>query len=312
MEVQKSSALQRTNGRSPAFMELKLHRSHAAPSGCALSGSARDGFALHFRPDEGSARGCSDFRVWGEVVNNRGRPLHHHQQQQQQQQQQTPPPPPPPAAAAAVVRPTPPSGSSGGGSTHQSTPNFSPLSAGAAAGFSDSDIARRLQSIEDEDLARALSGVAPLSGAATSSLAPSIAGSGPISQPSQDISALYPSIRFDGPPAAGGGAGPSPSTPSGGGHNRPPAPPFFTTSTAAAAGMSHSRIPSEPFDSGTAGGSAAAAAPSPPSSRPGGAGQQTPTSVGNINNDDGDDGLCCICLVNKITHGFAHDRQYVD
>jgi Ankyrin repeats (3 copies) len=293
-------ARQRTGGRTPSQMELKLHRSHSAPSGCVATGNAREGFSLHFRPDEGTARGCSELRQWGEIVNNRGilpvgaGPVAGGAGGQ-------PPPPQRPAttttaaAHAPVLLSSSPAG--GGGSGPQ--PEFSPLSQGSSR-LSDAELARRLQSEEDERLARELSSNINLpmttgsSGNIANRPSPSSAqnNSGeinrPISQPSQDVRVLfYPSINFESgatppqssrPPRAAAAAADTSSQP-------PPPNPIFSSSYIDST-SSQTLAPSAPVVS------------RPSSSQPPASTTAAAAAA--------DSGICCVCLDARATYGFIH------
>ena len=69
-ENQKPSALERTRGRRPAQVEIKLHRRHREPSGCyATGGPMVGGYSIRFRPDEGTAQGCENLARFMHIIN---------------------------------------------------------------------------------------------------------------------------------------------------------------------------------------------------------------------------------------------------
>ncbi|KAL4526039.1 hypothetical protein Ndes2437B_g07308 [Nannochloris sp. 'desiccata'] len=305
-------ARQRTGGRSPSQMQLKLHRSHSAPSGCVASGNAREGYSLHFRPDEGSLRGCSELRQWGEIVNNRGMlpgggvPGG----------QQVPPPQPAvaslttsattsaTAAHAPALLPSPPQASASG-----PQPEFSPLSQGSSR-LSDAELARRLQSEEDERLARELSSSlnVPMTaggsggGVGNGLSRPSPSVSRPISQPSQDVGVLfYPSINFGSASPLGGPQAPArPGAAAAGDVGSQAPPPNPSSSSSYISSPNSIAAPS------------ASAAGRPPAQPP----HATPTPAANTTaaaaaagiNSLGDSGICCVlfrctCNLWVYTHG---------
>jgi hypothetical protein len=289
-------ARQRTGGRAPSQMELKLHRSHAAPSGCVATGSSREGYSLHFRPDEGSIRGCSELRQWGEVVNNRGVIPGGVGGRVGQPSQ---PPRPSPATASApttittaahapILLPSPP--------TAASQTQFSPLSEGSSR-LSDAELARRLQSEEDENLARELSSslnipmTAGGSGNIPNRPSPSAntVANRPISQPSQDVGVLfYPSINYDV-----------------GSNAPPPPPPMFSSSLINS--TNPDLVPSAP-DASRIGSQPPQvqlpAAPPPP--QPALPANTTAAGAAAGANSLGDSGICCVCLDARATYGFIH------
>jgi hypothetical protein len=259
-------ALQRTGGRHPAQVELKLHRKHAVPSGAHATGTPQTGYSLHFRPDALGPAGAEAFKTFMLTVNNKGYP---------------------PGGGAAGA-----AGAAGGtsSSTHSQArpvhsaapaaapdlppnPNYSPLAHGAGrvplpVSPADAQLARRLQEEEDAAFARRLQNLPSIgrtgSGAAAAGAAAAAAGARPpITQPSQDVGIIYPTIRFDTAP-------PTPSSSA-----SQPAPtnlarPVFGTGAPAAA--------------------AAAAA----------AGSASSAGV------DAEDTACCVCLDAQIEVGFLH------
>jgi hypothetical protein len=165
-------------GAAPGQVELRLHRRHAVPSGAHATGSPQTGFALHFRPDGAAVDACA---VFASIVNNRG-------------------------YAAGVAPPqqphrragpsSSPSSGQGGGAAAPAAPAqaaYSPLAAGAGAGrasssvAADAALARRLQEENDAAYARMLQNSPSLGRAGSGAPA-----APPISQPSQNMSALYP------------------------------------------------------------------------------------------------------------------------
>lgn len=69
-ENQKPSALERTRGRRPAQVEVKLHRRHREPSGChATGGPMVGGYSIRFRPDEGTLQGCENLSRFMHTIN---------------------------------------------------------------------------------------------------------------------------------------------------------------------------------------------------------------------------------------------------
>jgi len=294
-------AKQRTGGRTPSRMELKLHRSHSAPSGCVASGNAREGYSLHFRPDEGTVRGCNELRQWGEIVNNRGilpeGGVPGGQPVQPPRPQVVTATTPTAAAHAPVLLPSPSQVPASGPITQ-----FSPLSQGSSR-LSDADLARRLQSEEDERLARELSSSLNVpttagnsnDGGANALHRPSPIVNRPISQPSQDVGVLfYPSINFDdaSPP---GGAQTSPQLPADEGTQAPPPNPILSSSSYTTTPNSIA-TPSAP----------AASRPSsqPPQAKPPPAANTTAAAA--AFSSLGDRGICCVCLDARATYGFIH------
>ena len=230
-------------------MELRLHRGHVAPSGCVAVGSARDGYALQFRPDEGGVRGCEELRVWAETVNMSG----------------TPQPPPQPQLQPQFPVPLPSTSSS------QTT-----------TVDADAELARRLQSQEDEEFARRLS--TSLSQEPSSLLPPFMGGVG-VGGGGASASAIYPPPQFSPLPNFGGSSGattnqvgtpattPTPSASA----SRPTPPPNTTTTPATTTPAT--TTPAKP----------AATTPS----------QRVET----------DAQVCCVCCDHPASHGFAHGRS---
>lgn len=286
----------RTNGRTPAQMELKLHRSHSAPSGCSATGNAREGFSLHFRPDEGTFAGCNDLRTWAEIVNNRGTPV------------QGVAAPMAPAPSTGLIPPiaTP---TSGGVVTPSHppehypvpgppqplplrpvvNPQFSPLSLGVSGGLSGTIVAPPPNA------------GAPGGGSTQHAARP--AASPPATH--ADGNEQYPSIQFHNPLQHAGGSASPPSTSHPPPSFYPPPPPLPSAGDATA-----STMPSAPIASFTPFGNLNARPPAPAAAVvPAGA------AAGRVVGQDADDdditgsrvvNECCVCLSKNPTHGFVH------
>lgn len=172
VEVEHQHAAQRTGGRRPSQIKLKLHRKHPAPSGSYTTGNSREGFALHFRPDEGLERDCEALANFMAAVNrcdvsgqtsavasgggtdSRYSPLGQN------------------AETNAHV------GSTGAvGRPEGQEPRRGPLQRSA-----DEELARRLQAEEDAELAMRLSRLGTTAA--------------PLSQPSVSVDSFYPAINF--------------------------------------------------------------------------------------------------------------------
>jgi hypothetical protein len=161
---------------------VALHRKHAAPAGAAAAGGPREGgFQLAFRPDDESPPGMAAFRTFLADADSATR-----------------------AAAAAgggggaPARGAPPPRAGAARPARASSPRFSPHGAGAAAATaSDAALAARLQ--QEEDDAQLAARLARQGGAggggAGAHLAPAPSAP-PMSQPSSDVGAFYPTIRF--------------------------------------------------------------------------------------------------------------------
>ena len=286
----------RTNGRTPAQMELKLHRSHSAPSGCTVTGSAQQGYSLHFRPDEGTFAGCSELRTWAEVVNNRG---------------QTPsttmavapsgqiPPIPTSTSGGGVVplrpghypNPAPPQPLS---PRPIANPQFSPLSQGVSGGFPGGS-------------GSIVSPPPPPSGAARPAAGTATGTATAAARPTSTTNAgdtTYPTIHFQNNPVSRTDASAPPQPPP---SFYPPPPPLPTGSNFTASNM-----PSAPTASFSPFGNLHERAN--PSAAPGsstaGAGQGRVVSEGHGGGDDVTGSKvvneCCICFDKNPTHGFVH------
>jgi hypothetical protein len=159
---------------------VALHRKHAAPAGASAAGGPREGgFQLAFRPDDESPPGVAAFRAFLAAADSATR-----------------------AAAAggggggAPARVAPPPSAGAARPPRASSPRFSPLGAGAAAATaSDAALAARLQQEEDDALLAARLARRGDAGGGGAHLAPAPSGP-PMSQPSSDVGAFYPTIRF--------------------------------------------------------------------------------------------------------------------
>lgn len=302
----------RTNGRTPAQMELKLHRSHSAPSGCAPTGNAREGFSLHFRPDEGTFAGCNDLRAWAEIVNNRGTPVQGAAAPMAAAPSgptptPTPVPPMTTATSGGVVTPSHPPGHYPVPGPPQPLPSrptvnpqYSPLSQGVSGGLSGT--------------------IVPPPPPATVGGAAAQHAVRPAVSPTHAANAAaggdhYPTIQFHNPlqPSGGGGGGsstsplssqPPPSS------FYPPPPPLPTAGDATASTMPSAPTASfSPFGNyGLRPPAAAAAVPAAAAAAAPAAGRVV--GVGQDADDDatGSKGAneCCVCLEKNPTHGFVH------
>jgi hypothetical protein len=192
------------------------------------------------------------------------------------------------AAHAPILLPSPPTG------VISNSPHFSPLNQGSSR-LSDAELARRLQSEEDERLARALSSslnVPVTAGRPSPVPAQNTATSNrPISQGSQDVGVLfYPSINYDSGAAQSGSSTPpttrppQPTTGGGNGGSQVPPNPLYTS----------------PFAENLNGPQTAPSAPA--------AAAANVTAAGAAAGADslGDSGICCVCLDARATYGFIH------
>jgi hypothetical protein len=273
-EAEHPRAAERTQGRRPAQTRIKLHRRHPAPSGAHVTGNNREGFGIHFRPDSGSQQDCAELAAFMNTVNRRAV---NQQTSSSHAVGATLSPSPPAAAAGTQASPSP----------YPSVASASATSASAAATpHADEALARRLQEEADAELAQRLarlgsgrlSEVTPSAPPASASMVSSMPNRTPISQPSADVGAFFPSINFFEDAAAAAAAPPRPVSGAGAAANN--GRPIFG-------------IPAAATGAGTSG----AAAP-----------QREPSTMttASSNASSEEENRCCICLDNKIDTGFQH------